>query len=358
MTELIVSTVTELVPTLPSLIYDPFASHCVRILLLVLSGVPASSADPKARGERSKKSAQFRKGQGATFGRNWLADDAAFAKQQDVNGKGKGKANADRFAIPADFGKVLVEVHASLNALDTTAVDFATGNAVPTAGPVAGEGVRRAAMHEVAGPVMRILIELEALDGWRAGGWADRILCGLVTQVEAGESSSVGSDLREEYLAGLLRHPASSPTFEMLLRLAPKPVFDGLWDDFFVGKLHRLAANAVANFVVAVGVSRVDEVQMQRLVQELKAVATERRGEWIDNFRTGVLRALLESATRLSACEAEVSEVSRVYLILYFEAVLTLPSTIDPARHLWLAVGRGAETGRSLRADSQPSCGA
>ncbi|KWU45137.1 hypothetical protein RHOSPDRAFT_28944 [Rhodotorula sp. JG-1b] len=309
MTALLLSVVAELTPTLPSLIYDPFASHCVRILLLIMSGVPASSSDPKARGERSKKSAQFRKGQGATFGRNWLADDAALAKA-DPNGKGKGKATtAERFAIPTEFRPALREMHESLNALDTAGIDFATGNAVPSAGAVAGEGVRRAAMHEVAGPVMRILVELEALGGWVPGGWADRILCGLVTQVEAGESSSVGSDLREEYLAGLLRHPASSPTFEMLLRLAPKPVFDALWSDFFEGKLQRLAANAVANFVVAVGVSRVDEVQMQRLVRELKAVATERRGEWIDNFRTGVLRALMESATRLSACEGEVVDI-------------------------------------------------
>lgn len=308
MTALLLSAVAELTPTLPSLIYDPFASHCVRILLLVLSGVPASSSDPKARGERSKKSAQFRKGQGATFGRNWLADDAALAKA-DPTGKGKGKANTERFAVPKEFRQSLREMHDSLNALDTTAIDFATGNALPSAGVVAGEGVRRAAMHEVAGPVMRILVELEALDGWTAGGWADRLLCGLVTQVEVGEANSAGSDLREEYLAGLLRHPASSPTFEMLLRLAPKPVFDALWSDFFAGKLHRLAANAVANFVVAVGVSRVDEPQMVRLVRELRDVATERRGEWIDNFRTGVLRALMESATRLSACEGEVVDV-------------------------------------------------
>lgn len=315
MTDLLLSVVSELVPTLPSLIYDPFASHCIRILLLVLAGVPAATADPKARGERSKKSTQFRKGQGKTFGRNWLADDAAPAKA-DSNAKGKGRAQENRFAVPSQFRRSLGEVAASLNTLDTAAIDFATGRALPSAGAVPGEGVRRAAMHEVAGPVMRILVELESLEGWLSGGWADRVLCGLVTQVEAGESSPGGSDLREEYLAGLLRHPASSPTFEMLLRLSPKPVFDALWSDFFVGKLHRLAANAVANFVVAVGISRVDESQLRRLVQELKAIPTERRGEWIDNFRTGVLRALLESATRLAACEGEVSEVRTSPIIL------------------------------------------
>jgi nucleolar protein 9 len=359
MTTLLLSVVAELTPTLPSLIYDPFASHCVRILLLVMSGVPASSSDPKARGERSKKSAQFRKGQGATFGRNWLADDAALAKA-DPNGKGKGKATtAERFAIPTEFRQALREMHESLNALDTAGIDFATGNAVPSAGAVAGEGVRRAAMHEVAGPVVRILVELEALEGWTPGGWADRILCGLVTQVEAGESSSVGSDLREEYLAGLLRHPASSPTFEMLLRLAPKPVFDALWSDFFEGKLQRLAANAVANFVVAVGVSRVDEVQMQRLVRELKAVPTERRGEWIDNFRTGVLRALMESATRLSACEGEVVDVrgASVDALTFGNELLMTEGLTDPPRHFRPSHRRGEKARRALCAHAESADG-
>jgi hypothetical protein len=45
----------------------------------------------------------------------------------------------------------------------------ATGNAVPSAGAVAGEGVRRAAMHEVAGPVVRILVELVSKVGELAG---------------------------------------------------------------------------------------------------------------------------------------------------------------------------------------------
>ncbi|BGP42726.1 Nucleolar protein 9 [Rhodotorula kratochvilovae] len=311
MTALLTSLLTELLPSITTLIYDPFASHCIRILLLVFSGVASSSVDPKSR---SKKSAQFRKGQGSSLGKNWLSDDVSFTKERDTKGKGKASAAEQRFATPPEFAAALKDLYAALDALDGAAVDHA-GVSLPTA-TIAGEGVRRAALHEVAGPVLRILVELEALQpgGWTPGGWADRILCGLVGEVAAageGAAADAGADanqdLREEYLAGLLRHPASSPTFEMLLQLAPKPVFDALWQAFFVGKVHRLAANAVANFVVAVGVARLDERQLKELVDELKAIPHERRGEWIDNYRTGVLRALLESAARLNACEGEVS---------------------------------------------------
>lgn len=250
-----------------------------------------------------------------------------------------------------------------LDALDSAGVDPTTGRALPTAS-IPGDGVRRAAMHEVAGPVMRILVELEALEpngGWKAGGWADRVLCGLVSEVASGEvgtaNTAATSDLREEYLAGLLRHPASSPTFEMLLTLAPKPVFDALWSTFFAQKLHRLAANAVANFVVAVGVARVDEKQLDALVQELRGIAEERRGEWIDNYRTGVLRALMESASRLGASEAEVSEVRLFHSSPRELGLLTL-SLLAHARHVWLADGGGAQARRALRAQPQPPDGA
>ncbi|GAA5847227.1 hypothetical protein JCM9279_006146 [Rhodotorula babjevae] len=311
MTALLTSLLAELLPSITTLIYDPFASHCIRILLLVFSGVATSSADPKSR---SKKSAQFRKGQGASLGKNWLSDDVSFTKDKDTKGKGKASAAEQRFATPAEFAAALKELYAALDELDGASVDHA-GVSLPTA-TIAGEGVRRAALHDVAGPVVRILVELEALQpgGWTPGGYADRILVGLVGEVAQvgapeGDGASANADPREEYLAGLLRHPASSPTFEMLLQLAPKPVFDALWQGFFVTKVHRLAANAVANFVVAVGISRLDERQLGALLVELRGIAQERRGEWIDNYRTGVLRALLESATRLGACEAEVSDL-------------------------------------------------
>ncbi|GAA5909637.1 RNA-binding RNA processing protein NOP9 [Sporobolomyces salmoneus] len=301
MTELLLSLLPEILPTLSTLIYDPFGSHIVRILLLVFSGVPCSQADGvPARGERSKKSAQFRKNQGGSFGKNWLSDE-----RPDANGTGKGKGKT--LAVPPSFGQALQDIYTALDQLD---VEAATVSGAQTIVP--GEGVRKAAMHEIAGPVMRILIELEAgsAGGWKAGGWADRVLCGQVSEVQdASTTSEKAQELREEYLAGLLRHPASSPTFEILLTLAPHPVFSALWDSFFKGKLHRLAGNAVANFVVAVGISKVDEEQLESLVKEVRGIATERRGEWIDNFRTGVLRSMLEMAAKLGKCEAEMSEL-------------------------------------------------
>jgi len=342
MTDLLLALLPEILPTLSTLIYDPFASHTIRILLLVFSGIPCTQSDgTPSRGERSKKSTQFRKNQGSSFGKNWLSDE------RESNGKGKGKT----LAVPPSFAQALQDIYSALDQLD---VEASTVQGAQTA--VAGEGVRKAAMHEVAGPVMRILIELEASSqgGWKAGGWADRILCGQVAEVQDETSSSEkAQELREEYLAGLLRHPASSPTFEILLTLSPHPVFSALWNSFFKGKLHRLAGNAVANFVVAVGIGRVDEEQLEGLVKEVRAIATERRGEWIDNFRTGVLRSMLEMSAKLGKCEEEMSEVSRLFCCLFFACVLTARS-IAATRYFWIDRRGRAQTCRSLCSHSQP----
>ena len=284
MTDLLLSALSEILPSLPTLLYDPFASHMIRILLLIFSGA-APTAEGRLSAERSKKSLKWRKTQGTM--KSFLGADDAPAV---VEGKRR---------VPKEFDAALVEMWESLNGLDE--------------GGPKGEGVRRAAMDDVAGPAVRIMLEMEAdgEGGWQRGGWADRVLCGLVEEVEEPETASEErSELRLEFLSGLLRHPASSPTFESLLSKSSQAVFDALWAELFATKLHRLAGNSVANFVVAVGIARLGKEQLEETVKEVIKVGSERRGEWIDNCRTGVLRSLLERAAKLGVCDKEMSEVS------------------------------------------------
>ncbi|KAI5481043.1 rRNA processing protein Nop9 [Pseudohyphozyma bogoriensis] len=289
MTTLLLSTLTEIVDSLPNLIYDPFGSHTLRVLLRVFSGLPPPPTDGRlnANAERSKKSQKWRKGQKG-IEKNFLADGSETSS--GIEGKKR--------RVPKEFGEALVQMWESLNGLDE--------------GGPKGEGVRRAALDPIAGPAVRVMIEMEAAEetGWTPGGWADRVMCGLVEEVaDPSTKTEERTELRSEYLGGLLRSPASSPTFETLLLKSSPAMFDALWDALFVGKLHRLAGNQVANFVVAVGITRLSKEQLSATVQEVVKIGTERRGEWIDNFRTGVLRNLLERAAELKACEAEMLDV-------------------------------------------------
>ncbi|KAK4046586.1 Nucleolar protein 9 [Microbotryomycetes sp. JL201] len=297
MTQIVLSIAQELEAELPTMLFDPFGSHTIRILLLVLAG-KAPTAEGQRGIERSKKSHRFRQNQGPM--KSFLLND------QDAMSSSKGKerqgddeeAKAKR-RVPAEFKGALQRAFASLDEIDSGVIHD-------------GDGVRKAAMDDVAGPAVKIIIELECdrLGGWKTGGWADRVLYGLVSEVEGSAStSSAQTEAREEFLSGLLRHPAGGPTFETLLLKSSKPLYDQLWTSLFFGKLHRLAGNAVANFVVAVAISRLDAEQFETAATEMAAIPHERRGEWIDNSRTGVLRALLERAAELQVAEGKVSEM-------------------------------------------------
>lgn len=332
MTALLLSALSEILPSLPTLIYDPFGSHTLRVLLLVFSGSPPAT-EGRASAERSKKSLTWRKQQGPM--KSFLAEPADDASTSAI-------AAGKKREVPPPFADALVSMWESLIGLDE--------------GGPKGEGVRRAAMDAVAGPAVRIMLEMEATEvgGWRAGGWADRIMCGLVEEVENPDSATEArTELRGEFLGGLLRHPASSPTFESLLMRGNDVIFGRLWGDVFKGKLHRLAGNAVANFVVAVGMTRLDPVLLKETVDEVRAVGIERRGEWIDNFRTGVLKSMVDRCAALGVCEKEINEVRKLFctFLTHFTNLFALK---DPPRHLPAYQARGPQARRCLRPVIEP----
>jgi nucleolar protein 9 len=285
MTALVLSSLTELLPTLKELIFSPYASHCIRSLLYLLSGVPypsESSVAGKGKGTtRSKKSRQWRAGKGQ-LETNFLDPSSSRSRPSDSEEK----------AVPAEFSTAYLH-------LTTTLL-----------GSLSDRELREATLDAVAGPVVKIILELESLlSGWKAGGWGDRVLSGLLTALASPGEEDSRAEEREEFLNGLLRSPAGAPTFESILRHSPRPVFEKLWETQFATKLARVAGNAVANFPVAVGISRLSADMFQRTVQEISTIAVERRGEWVDNARLGVLSSLFERSAELGVMQAEISKM-------------------------------------------------
>ncbi|KAA1466051.1 ARM repeat-containing protein [Dentipellis sp. KUC8613] len=272
-TQLVLDMVEELLPSFATLLMDPFASHVFRSLFVLLSPqlFPADSNKLQSQ-VRSKKSASWKAKQGPM--KSLFNDDKETGKADAGLGK----------AWPVEFRD------AAKSFVQRLRQDLGENE------------VRSLAANKVASPVLQMLLEIEADNGMadEPDSLMDRVLVGLITlQHENPDATPEVSD----FLGTLLRDATSSHLLETLVSRSPPPVFDMLWDTYFAGKLARLAAHPVANFVVAKAIERVSAAQMAQVLSELGDALPK-----IRSSRTGVLRALVERAAAMHAMENEVCE--------------------------------------------------
>ncbi|KAF9474932.1 hypothetical protein BDN70DRAFT_884318 [Pholiota conissans] len=264
LSQLILDICEELLPSFSSLVMDPFASHVVRSLLLLLSPNLSSSEESLQSAVRSKKSAAWKARQG---------------KMKSVFSEDKGKGKEILRSTPPEFRQMarkFVEiVRDQLDENETRAM----------------------AANKVACPGLQMLLEVEANQDMsnEPNSLMDRVMAGVITTCKNDPSADVEES---DYLGTLLRDPSSSHLLEIIVSRCPDDAFNALWKTYFKGKLARLAAHPVANFVLAKALERVSEAQLSGLFEELD-------GTWnklIRNSRTGVLRAVVDrvSAQKLS----------------------------------------------------------
>ncbi|KAL5527088.1 hypothetical protein ACEPAG_5879 [Sanghuangporus baumii] len=279
LTELIINVCDELLPSTTSLIMDPFASHVLRALFLLLCPSLPSASDASSI-LRSKKSAKHRARQGPM--KSILTDNA----EQDDNVDGKGKAKAVS-AYPAEF-------KSAARRFVKKVLDELNDNEV-----------RALAADKVACPVLVLLVEMESIQGDSSepGSLMDSVSAGLISTAHEG---SRGKLEPSDYVMTLLREATASHLLERLVALAPEPAFDAMWDLYFVGKLNRLATHPVANFVVARAIERANDKQLSLVLEELKGVWPK----LTKNARTGVLKALVDRTVRLKSKQEDALQAT------------------------------------------------
>ncbi|RXW16432.1 hypothetical protein EST38_g9415 [Candolleomyces aberdarensis] len=276
-TQLVLDACEELLPVLPSLIIDPFASHVLRAILLLLS--PSSASTEEAL--RSKKSSSWKAKQGAM--------KSVFEE------KGKGRADGQKI-VPPQFSELSRRFVQQLQESHD------------------GNEIRAMAASSVASPCLKIFLEIEADQdlGDERDSLMDRVTMGLITSTKTGDGDTLPEP--SDYVGTLLRDPTSSHLLETIVSRSPPKAFDLAWQLYFNTKLARLAAHPVANFVVAKALERLSPEQITDAYAELKDV-------WhrsIQTSRTGVLRAFAERVASLGIMADEVSQ--SVFSAFGFEA--------------------------------------
>ncbi|KAF9531020.1 armadillo-type protein [Crepidotus variabilis] len=270
LTQLLLDACNELLPNIPALVRDPFASHVVRSLLVLLSP-GLEDSDVSQLTVRSKKSRAWKARQGQM--------KSVF---NDESGKSTGRSGS---VTPPEFSlsarRIIEVVRDGL-----------------------GENeVRAMAADKVACPTLKVLLEVEAEQDMsnERGSLMDRVTVGVISAC-LDESSE---DVQEsDFLGTLMRDANASHVLETIVTRSPPEAFNVLWSTYFEQSLVRLSVHPVANFVAAKAVDRLSEVQLAKALEELRPIWKK----LIQTTRTGVLKAAIERSSTLSISSDSIKE--------------------------------------------------
>ncbi|KAG0212562.1 Nucleolar protein 9 [Mortierella sp. NVP41] len=244
-----------------ALISDPFASHIIRVLLYVLAGRTVADDGTGKGNVRSKKSAKY-------------------------NESNNSKTNAGAFRptrlVPPSFKEMLRTITSTMmNGLSDSVV-------------------RSLAVHQVANPVLQLLLEVSAKeDEASKDGLVDKLLMDITHEEEPGTKNHD----RDAYVETLLRDQVGSHLLEKIVQVASPALFQKFYTSYFRGRLVKLSFHPIANYVIQqFFVHAKTPIQLEMMVEE---VVPE-----FENFlqygRPGVIRAVVEACKNVGACYKEV----------------------------------------------------
>ncbi|KAK9768120.1 Nucleolar protein 9 [Basidiobolus ranarum] len=250
----------ELQPHWNSLIADPYASHIIRVILIILSGEAQESEGGGKTTVRSKKSVKYNEDH------NSIASKALTKPRQ----------------VPPSFTVMLDEV---TNLIITGMSDVV---------------VRSLAVHAVASPVLQLLLVLQSKkDESLNDDLIDKLLMGISSKQD--EVDDIGR--RDNFVDTLIKDQVGSHLFEKILQVASASLFHLIYTTYFRGRLANLCQHPIANFVVQHLLTNAKnagqlEVMMSEIVPDFTGFL--RRG------RSGVIRSAIDACVRLDCCYKEV----------------------------------------------------
>ncbi|KAI9773948.1 MAG: Nucleolar protein 9 [Candelina submexicana] len=282
MENLFLYTLNELEGSIGFLMTDQFASHTLRILLLVLSGhaFPKTTVTTLLKSKRKE-------------------NIGIAGVEENVAGSG-----IEKRAVPESFhlalGKIISDI---ASGLDTT-------------------NIRVLATHPIGNPVLQLLLELDlsrpSTPGFKGGSTILRTLIPDDPPLEGTESSL--------FVNGLMYDAIGSRLLESIVKYAPGKTFKVIYKTQFKERMGSLARNETAGFVVA----RV----LERLSKNDLAVAAAMILPQVDSLvqrsRTTVIKTLinrcairgLDTSSLAEALKAAygTNEVDRIHRLLNLDS--------------------------------------
>lgn len=247
MEDLFLHTQDELDENLGYLMTDQFASHALRVLLVVLSGKSITDANTKAI-IKSKKSEDI----GSTISHE------------------KRSADSGPRSVPRTF-------HAAVDSMISTLVNGLETNSL-----------RALATHPIGNPVLQLLLEIAVS---KSGKTKARDPTSLFKKLLPDDPPEEGTD-SAAFINGLLYDPVGSRLLETIIQFAPGHAFKALYKYLFRERLGTLARNDVACFPVIKILERLSKERLEPAIEQL----CPKIRTLIERSRTSVIKAMIEQS--------------------------------------------------------------
>ncbi|KAK6189220.1 Pre-mRNA-splicing factor cef1 [Pestalotiopsis sp. IQ-011] len=283
MEEFFLLTLDELEGQLGYLLTDRFASHSLRVLLIILSGRPLEQAATKSLIHSRKKE---------KISAPWTSNATEEESKKDALRPVPSSFNAATKKIIAD----------STEGMDATAL-------------------RLLARHPTGNPVLQLLLELDiALNSRKENTKAEdqpeedsndrRLLWQLLPDAPASlkDSSSEAS----EFINSMIYDPIGSRLLETLVTHCPGKLFKVIFKHSFGERIHSLVRNDVASYL---GIRILSRLGKEDLAESVKKIIPE-MPKLVSLSRFNVIKALFERCN-IREANNEISALLRALVEAY-----------------------------------------
>ncbi|KAJ2465391.1 Nucleolar protein 9, partial [Coemansia sp. RSA 2322] len=260
--ELVLGLAETLTPHWSYLMANEYASHILRVLLLVLTGNPIEDQANHKNSIKSKRSTKY---------------------MEDRNGApAHHQALASKRSVPDSFGPALDKL---LRTASDEMSDLAARGFTSTT---------------VGSTVLQSMIELQAQRSSieYSNSLLDKCLMGLISDKEGNANTR-----RDAFIKMMIEDVAGSHFLQAVMKVCSPKLLQKIYDKYFRTNLKALAFHPIANFVVqSLFSSAKTEQQLKSMIEGVAPMI----GDLLFKNRPGVVRALVDSCVRLEAGYFEI----------------------------------------------------
>jgi len=244
MENLFLYTLGELEEQLGYLMTDRFASHVIRVLLVVLSGAPLE--------KKSKTVLQSKRKEKVGISGLEKTQEWALEKRQ----------------VPQSFLDALEKViNTSASSLDT-------------------QNLRMLATHPLGNPTLQLLLKLELSHfGKSRAKDENSIIHKLLPDDPIAEGTESAG-----FINGLVYDPIGSRLLETIIENAPGKLFKSIYGEFFKERMGSLARNEIAGYVAAKILERLGKDDLEEAMRQI----VDQIPSLVERNRTAIIKVLIE----------------------------------------------------------------